>query len=167
MSTMDSAWSVYSYSGKPSTLRSAAGRCFAGAWTCPPHPAISTATTPTQARTRRNLARAVRLVKGRCRFLVERTLGPAPAPDGLSIIGVDGDRYVQHYFDSRGVARVYRMTFDGRLWTLERAEADFTPLDFSQRFTGTLDGDVIEGRWEMARDHVTWELDFTLTFRRK
>ena len=31
------------------------------------------------------------------------------------MIGPDaGDGYTQHYFDSRGIARLYAMTFDGR-----------------------------------------------------
>jgi len=31
------------------------------------------------------------------------------------VIGPDaGDGYTQHYFDSRGIARLYAMTFDGR-----------------------------------------------------
>jgi hypothetical protein len=34
---------------------------------------------------------------------------------GISIIGPDsgGQAFVQHYFDSRGVARVYEMSFAG------------------------------------------------------
>jgi hypothetical protein len=106
-------------------------------------------------------------MKGR-NFLVQRTQVPEPAPDGLSIIGYDEARgdYVQHYFDSRGVARLYRMGFADGVWTLSRTEPDMTPLDFSQRFTGTLAGDAIEGRWETAVDHETWKLDFELTYTR-
>src|SRR5437764_15268070 len=47
-------------------------------------------------------------------FLVERSEVPHPAaPDGYCIISPDteGDGYTQHYFDSRGVVRVYAMTF--------------------------------------------------------
>ena len=44
-------------------------------------------------------------------FLVERWQVSVPeAPDGIAIIGLDPSgegRYLQHYFDSRGVARVY------------------------------------------------------------
>src|SRR5215210_3116319 len=55
-------------------------------------------------------------------FLLQRSSVPVPeAPDGLSVIGTDaGGGYTQHYFDSRGIARVYAMTFDGQHWTLER-----------------------------------------------
>ena len=54
-------------------------------------------------------------------FLLQQATVPVPeAPDGLCVIGLDaGDGYTQHYFDSRGIARVYAMTFDGRVWTLE------------------------------------------------
>jgi hypothetical protein len=47
-------------------------------------------------------------------FLVQRSEVPHPdAPDSISIIGIDpGDEaYSQHYFDSRGVVRVYAMSF--------------------------------------------------------
>ena len=43
------------------------------------------------------------------RFVVERWEIPVPeAPDGIAIIGFDEGRQtlLQHYFDSRGVARV-------------------------------------------------------------
>jgi hypothetical protein len=47
---------------------------------------------------------------------LEHSCIPGPvAPDGLCLAGLDGDDgYTQHYFDSRGIAHVYAMTFDGR-----------------------------------------------------
>jgi hypothetical protein len=104
------------------------------------------------------------------RFLIERWEVPVPeAPDGIAIIGADPERegkYLQHYFDSRGVARVYKMTFEDRTWKLWRDEADLSPLDFSQRFAGTLaeDGKVITGAWEISDDGSTWKHDFDLTY---
>src|SRR5687768_16242987 len=62
------------------------------------------------------------------RFLVQRWEVDLPeAPDGLSVITEDtgSGGYLQHYFDSRGVVRLYAMTFDGRTWTLTRDRADF------------------------------------------
>jgi hypothetical protein len=104
------------------------------------------------------------------RFLVERWEISIPeAPDGIAIIGPDGGGgYLQHYFDSRGVARVYRMTLAEGLWTLHRTTPDFSPLDFSQRYSGRFseDGDSIEGAWEISHDGETWEKDFDLTYRR-
>ena len=103
-------------------------------------------------------------------FLLQRTQIPVPeAPDSLAIISADPGTggYTQHYFDSRGVARLYAMTVAGRVWTLTRESADFTPLDFRQRFTGTIsdDGNTISGAWEIAHD-AGWEHDFALTYHR-
>ena len=66
-------------------------------------------------------------------------------------------QYLQHYFDSRGVARVYRMTLADNVWTLLRNEADFSPLDFGQRHIGNISGDgqTITGRWEICHDGMT------------
>jgi hypothetical protein len=105
------------------------------------------------------------------RFLVQRWEVPVDeAPDGLAVIGpgADGAGYLQHYFDCRGVARVYAMSFDDGVWKLSRTSADFSPLDFSQRFTGTLTegGRTIEARWEICHDGSTWEHDFDLVYRR-
>jgi hypothetical protein len=73
---------------------------------------------------------------------------------------------VQHYFDSRGVARIYRMSFADGIWRLSRSSADFSPLDFWQRFTGTFseDGARIEGRWEISDDGSSWTVDFDLIY---
>ena len=105
-------------------------------------------------------------------FLIERWEVPVPeAPDGLAVIGPDPEtpgQYLQHYFDSRGVARVYRMSFADGVWRLWRDAPDFSPLDFSQRYSGTFseDGNTITGQWEISHDGTTWELDFKLTYTR-
>ena len=104
-------------------------------------------------------------------FVVERWTVPIPeAPDGLAVIGWDAGRgtFLQHYFDERGVARVYDMTFADRVWKMERTKPDFSPFDFSQRFAGTFSGDGkrIEGTWEIAPDHKTWKKDFDLIYTR-
>jgi hypothetical protein len=104
-------------------------------------------------------------------FLIERWEVPVPeAPDGLAIIGFDEGRgtFLQHYFDSRGIARVYAMSLEDGVWTLWRDAPDFSPLEFAQRYTGTFsdDGTTIVGRWEIAHDGSTWEHDFDLTYVR-
>ena len=105
-------------------------------------------------------------------FLIERWEIPVPeAPDGIAIIGADPQSeggYLQHYFDSRGVARVYKMSLEGGVWKLWRDAPDFSPLDFSQRFTGTFgdDGRTIQCRWEICDDGSTWEHDFDLVYTR-
>src|SRR6266511_2238761 len=88
-------------------------------------------------------------------FLTQYEEFPDPdVPDSSAIIGFDPDSqaYTQHYFDSRGVARVYAMTLSEGVWTLLRERPDFTPLDFSQRFTGT------------GSDASSWKHDFDLTY---
>ena len=104
-------------------------------------------------------------------FVLQRTGAEHPdAPSGLMIIAAEdnGEQYVQHYFDSRGVVRVYRMTFRDGLWTLARETPDFTPLGFAQRYTGTFseDGRSISGRWERSHDGSTWEPDFAIHYMR-
>jgi hypothetical protein len=104
-------------------------------------------------------------------FLVERWEVPFPdVPNGLAVIGFHPDRaaYLQHQFDSRGVARVYQMGFNDGVWTLTRSAPDFSPLDFHQRWTGTFspDGNTITGRWERSADGANWEHDFDLRYQR-
>jgi hypothetical protein len=105
------------------------------------------------------------------RFLISRWEVERPEfPDGIAIVGLDrdGEAFTQHYFDSRGVARVYAMTLRDGVWTLLRDSPDLSPLDFWQRFTGELSADdhTISGRWETSRDGSTWEHDFDLTYRK-
>jgi hypothetical protein len=113
------------------------------------------------------------------RFLVERwgfprSAFPGAGEDiefgGIAIVGLDTgtEGYLQHYFDSRGVVRLYEMDVDGAEWTLTRVTPDFSPLDFAQRWIGRFgdDGDTIEGRWETSADGREWQLDFRMTYRR-
>lgn len=103
------------------------------------------------------------------RFLVQRTETPiAEAPDAMMLVAPDPATggYTQHYFDDRGIVRVYAMSFDGTVWRLLRETADFSPLPFRQRFTARVDGDTIAGAWEKSTDGTTWEHDLTLTYRR-
>src|SRR3954447_2714955 len=105
------------------------------------------------------------------RFLVQRAgLEHPEAPDLLAIIAPNDadDGYTQHYFDSRGVVRIYAMTLRDGVWTLLRETSDFTPLSFRQRFIGEFspDANVIEGRWEMGTDGGGWRLDFGITYTR-
>jgi hypothetical protein len=104
-------------------------------------------------------------------FLLQRTEVPIPeAPNSLTIISVDPETgaYTQHYYDSRGVVRLYAMSLADGVWTLTRESADFSPLDFRQRFTGTFsqDGNTISGAWEKCFNGAGWEHDFALTYRR-
>jgi hypothetical protein len=102
-------------------------------------------------------------------FLAGRVEMPDPnLPDSSTIVGLDAEdqAFTQHYFDSRGVARVYAMTYSDGVWTLLREKPDFTPLNFAQRFKGAVsdDGGTITGRWETRRDDADWKHDFDLTY---
>ena len=102
-------------------------------------------------------------------FLVERAEVP-DGPDSIAVVGLDrdGEAFTQHYFDSRGVARLYAMTFTDGVWKLLRNAPDFSPLDFWQRFTAefSADGATINGRWETSSNGSNWEHDFDLTYRK-
>jgi hypothetical protein len=126
-------------------------------------PALSTGTGP-QARSRFEWA-----LDGQ--FLLQRTEVPVPGvPDSLTIISVDLETgaYTQHYYDSRGVVRLYAMSLADGVWMLTRESADFSPLNFRQRFTGTFsqDGNTISGAWEKCFNGAGWEHDFALTYRK-
>jgi hypothetical protein len=104
-------------------------------------------------------------------FLLQRTEVPIPeAPDSLAIVVADPQTggYTQHYYDSRGVVRLYAMTFAGGVWTLTRESPDFSPLGFGQRFTATFSEDrsTITGAWEKCEAGGEWEHDFDLIYRR-
>jgi hypothetical protein len=113
------------------------------------------------------------------RFLLIRARTDHPDfPDSLSVIGqmghdrVDGgvptgadeSQLRMHYFDSRGVFRVYEVGVDHAAWRWWREAPGF-----SQRFTGTFspDGDTITGRSQVCEDGVQWVDDLQITYRRQ
>jgi hypothetical protein len=110
-------------------------------------------------------------------FLVFRSVAePADVPDNISVIGgaPDGDPQPMHYFDERGVERLYLTTLEGSTWTIWQAPGeDWNGPDgpgFNQRFIGEIsaDGRTIRGRWErgMGEAGDEWELDFPIDYRR-
>jgi hypothetical protein len=60
------------------------------------------------------------------------------------------------------------MTLAQAPWKLWRDEADFSPLDFRQRYTATIseDGRSIAGAWAICHARSTWEHDFELSYHR-
>ena len=97
-------------------------------------------------------------------FLIQHSeISDSEFPRSIAVMGPDEEAatYRMLYFDSRGVSRIYRMTFSGEIWTLWR---DFQ--GFSQRFHGTFseDGRIITARWEKSIDGSNWEHDFALTY---
>src|SRR5262245_30184663 len=113
-------------------------------------------------------------------FLILRARTDHPDfPDSISVIGDTGRDRVDatvddagavvesqlsmHYFDSRGVFRVYGVAVDDMTLRFWRDSPGF-----SQRFTGTFadGGDTIDGRWELCRDDIHWDDDLHITYRR-
>lgn len=98
------------------------------------------------------------------RFLLQRSRIDHPEfPDSLIVFGELDDGLGLHYFDSRGVHRVYGASLSEGVWRMWR-----NAPGFSQRFTGTFseDGDTIEGLWKLSRDDTTWDDDLRVSFRR-
>ena len=99
-------------------------------------------------------------------YLIQHAMMEDPVfPPGVMVIDPDslGERIVQHYFDSRGVARVYGVTLEDGTFRLWRDGADF-----SQRYEGRFspDGSTLTGAWEKSDDGSNWEHDFDLTYER-
>jgi hypothetical protein len=68
-----------------------------------------------------------------------------------------------HYFDVRGISRVFDLSVDDTGWSMIRRDADFW-----QRSSATFrDTDSMEGSGENSYDSgATWEHDFTISYRR-
>ena len=116
------------------------------------------------------------------RFLTVRARNDHPdVPDSLSVIGSMGQDRVgsagaavpaggsvsplrMHYFDSRGVSRVYEVSVDAAAWRWWRDAPGF-----SQRFTGVIsaDGSTIVGQSQLCEDDVQWTDDLKITYRRR
>src|SRR6476660_4932109 len=110
-------------------------------------------------------------------FLLFRSRGqPAAAPDTLSIIGgaAGGEPQPMHYFDSRGVQRLFLTAVEGSTWRIWRAPGeDWDGPDgpgFNQRWIAEIsaDGQTIDGRWErgLGPNGDRWELDFPMIYVR-
>jgi hypothetical protein len=110
-------------------------------------------------------------------FIVFRSVGyPAEMPDTIAIIGgaPDGEPQPMHYFDSRGVKRLFMTALEGSTWRIWRAPGeDWNGPDgpgFNQRFIGEIsaDGTTIVGRWERGLGQAgdEWSIDFPITYVR-
>jgi hypothetical protein len=110
-------------------------------------------------------------------FIVVRSVAePAELPDSISIVGgaPDGQPQPMHYFDARGVQRLFLMALDGSTWKIWRAPGeDWNGPDgpgFNQRFIGVIsaDGKSIEGRWERGMGDAgdEWVIDFPFDYVR-
>jgi hypothetical protein len=137
------------------------GRRLVGAWTTEAtHPALPGTTVSGTAE--------VQWLEGE-RFLIFRAHNDHPDfPDSISILG-DADGLRWHYFDSRGVHRIYELCVTDDGWEIARDAAGTDESAFSQRLTLTFeDGDdTMEGRSAISYDNETWEDDLQITYRRR
>ena len=97
-------------------------------------------------------------------FLIQRfTVDNPAAPSGIAVIGPGEapETFAQHYYDSRGVARIYQMSLDDGVWRLWRESPGFW-----QRYTGVFSagGKTIKGAWEGSADGSRWKHDFDLNY---
>ena len=103
-------------------------------------------------------------------YLIHRaTLDHPDFPDSIQVMGAtrpDGG-LAQHYFDSRGVHRLYDMTFDRGVWTLSRKAMNAS--DFDQRLTAkfSADGNTITAESERTEPGAhEMQHDFAITYTR-
>jgi len=108
------------------------------------------------------------------RFLVYRSGHDHPdIPNAISIIG-DTDGLRMHYFDSRGVSRIYEATVTEEGWETAMSRlaspGSFASPDapFSQRMSFTFEDDdrVMSGKGSLSFDDVNWEDDLQITYSR-
>jgi hypothetical protein len=97
-------------------------------------------------------------------FLIQRSSNDHPDfPDSISVIGFADEELTAHYFDSRGVFRVYGVAMKGDTLRMWRDEPGF-----SQRLEAKLSDDraTLAGVWQLSRDDETWADDLAIAFTR-
>jgi hypothetical protein len=109
-------------------------------------------------------------------LLVTARMDHPDFPDSIAIIGDDAIDRIEagapvasaglrmHYFDERGVHRVYDVRIGAETWELARDAPGF-----AQRFSGTFvdGGSKIIGLWKLSRDGRRWDDDLRITYRRR
>jgi len=80
-------------------------------------------------------------------------------PDAIAML----DERAYHYFDVRGVTRVFDLAIDDSGWAMIRRDEDFWQRS-AGRFRGT---DAIDGKGENSFDAGhTWQHDFSMSYAR-
>lgn len=134
----------------------ALGRRLVGAWTTEAtHPKFPGTVVPGTA--------SVEWLEGQ-RFLIFRARTEHPDfPDSISVIGeTEGLR--MHYFDSRGVYRIYELAVTDEGWEIARDAPD----EFSQclQLTFADDDNTMVGTSRISYDGTTWDDDLAITYHR-
>jgi hypothetical protein len=80
-------------------------------------------------------------------------------PDAIALL----DERTCHYFDVRGVTRVFDLTIDASGWSMVRSDEDFWQRS-AARFLGS---DAMEGSGENSFDRgASWDHDFSISYAR-
>ena len=103
------------------------------------------------------------------KFMMQRSTADHPDfPNSISVIGAMSDdeedqRLSMHYYDSRGVHRVYSVEMSEDVLRIARDAPGF-----SQRLEAKLadDGSTLAGTWLLSRDDEAWDDDLEITYRR-
>ena len=103
-------------------------------------------------------------------FLIHRaTVDHPDIPDSIAVIGAtrpDGG-LAQHYFDTRGVHRLFDMTFARGVWTLARKAVGASDFDQGLRAAFSADGTSITGEFERTEPGShEMKLDMAVTYTR-
>jgi hypothetical protein len=108
------------------------------------------------------------------RFVIFRSHHEHPdIPDGLSILG-DTEGFRMHYFDSRGVYRLYELTIVDDGWAIAMGRqaptgsfaSGHAPFSQRLRFTFEQQDQRMSCKSQLSDDDVNWDDDLEVTYRR-
>jgi hypothetical protein len=97
-------------------------------------------------------------------FLIQRSHYDHPdIPDAITVTGMIDGKPSMHYFDPRGVHRVFAVEIAPDTWRFWNDAPGF-----SQRFSATFsDNNTIIGQADLSTDDgATWEPDLAITYRK-
>ena len=97
-------------------------------------------------------------------FVVIRSSSADKKPEDIWVIGYSDPqkKYQMFYYDQRGVARIFNMTFDGRRLFFSREDEDFY-----QRMTIEIKSDGLHSVAEASEDKgKTWRKDLEMIHKR-
>ena len=101
-------------------------------------------------------------------FIIMRSEATEKGPPRMvSMINQDdiNGQGVMIYYDSRGVSRIYKMSFANNIWKLWR---DAPAPGFNQKFEGVVSSNrnIIEASWYIMEDDKTWMHDFSIKYEK-
>jgi hypothetical protein len=97
-------------------------------------------------------------------FVVIRSSNADKKPEDIWVIGYSDPqkKYQMFYYDQRGVARIFNMTFDGKRLFFSREDEDFY-----QRMTIDIKSDCLHSEaWASEDKGKTWRKDLEMTLKR-